>query len=331
MKTSVKLFFALFCGAVALAQQPDCIKTFQFSGSGQTSTVIDNRQAGCFNWTVAYQSSTFSAVTLTFEDAPGAIASGTFVTFAGTTLTGANPSTNIIGNVSTFTGYYGWLRVKLTSATGTGTVTGVLYGYKSGYTAGTGSSGTCGALGGDVIGTCAASVVSKVNGIPYPSGLVANSVPLVNNSSTVAYTVVPSCPSGALSYSASTFGCNTIPAATVQSHVITFMIDGGGTAIVTGDLNIFPTAAFACTINRVDISGSPSGSITVDIWKVAGAIPTAANKISASAPATLLSAVLSQNGSRTGWSNSVSSGDVFGATVVTATSIQKATVQITCT
>jgi hypothetical protein len=124
--------------------------------------------------------------------------------------------------------------------------------------------------------------------------------------------------------------CNIPAGSATQQHVITFSIDGGGSAITTGDLAVFPVAAFACTINRVDVSADQSGSITVDIWNRSAAIPTAANKISASAPATLSSAQLSLNGSLTGWTTSVSSGSVFGATVATASTVQKVTVQIWC-
>lgn len=126
-----------------------------------------------------------------------------------------------------------------------------------------------------------------------------------------------------------TNGSGQLVAAT-QQHSIDFLIDGGGSAISTGDLNVFPTAAFACTINRVDVSADQSGSITVDIWKRAGAIPTSAQKISASAPATLSSAQLSQNGSLTGWTTSVSSGDVFGATVASASTVTRVLIQLRC-
>lgn len=114
------------------------------------------------------------------------------------------------------------------------------------------------------------------------------------------------------------------------NHVIAFGIDGGGSAITTGDLGVFPTAQFACTIYRTDVSADQSGSITVDIWKRAGAIPTSAQKISASAPVTLSAAQLNQNGSISGWTTGVSPGDIFGATVATSATVTKVTVQIWC-
>ena len=113
-------------------------------------------------------------------------------------------------------------------------------------------------------------------------------------------------------------------------HAISFAIDGGGAAIATGDLNIFPEAHYSCTIRRAFASAYPSGSITVDIWKTNAAIPTSSNKISASAPVTLSSAQRSVDTTLTGWTTSVVDGDVFGATVATASTVQKVTIQLWC-
>lgn len=113
-------------------------------------------------------------------------------------------------------------------------------------------------------------------------------------------------------------------------HVITFSVDGAGTALATGDIKQYPTVAYSCTIYRIDISSDQTGSITVDVWKRAGAIPAAGNKISASAPLTLSSAQLAQNGSLTGWTTAVSSGDVFGFSIATAATVTKVTGQIWC-
>jgi len=122
----------------------------------------------------------------------------------------------------------------------------------------------------------------------------------------------------------------TCSGAVNQLHSITFVLDGGGSVIATGAVNKFPPVDYACTINRVDVTGNPSGSITVDIWKAAGAIPTSMNKISASAPATLSSSQINLNGSLTGWTTSVSIGDVFGASVATSTTVTSATIVMWC-
>lgn len=118
--------------------------------------------------------------------------------------------------------------------------------------------------------------------------------------------------------------------APAQLHSVSFVIDGGGSVIGTGDAKVYITADFACTINRWDVSADQSGSVTVDVWKAAGAIPTSGNKISASAPITLSSAQLAQNGSRSGWTQAVSVGDVFGFNVATVATVTRVVGQIWC-
>ena len=121
--------------------------------------------------------------------------------------------------------------------------------------------------------------------------------------------------------------CVTTP----QVHSITFAINGAsGGAITSGAIGVFPPIVYACTINEVDVTGAPSGSISVDIWKANAAIPTSGNKISASDPATLSSAQRSVDTMLTGWSKSVVPGDVFGGTIVSATSVTAVTLTIWC-
>ena len=144
---------------------------------------------------------------------------------------------------------------------------------------------------------------------------------------------VPDCTDSAgnhLNFTQSTDAWSCGTSAPAQLHVINFGVDGGGAVIPTGDIGFYPTVAFACTITRIDIAADQSGSVTVDVWKAAGAIPTSSNKISASAPLTLSSAQIAQNGSRSGWSTSVSSGDVFGFSVATATTVTKIMGQVWC-
>lgn len=149
------------------------------------------------------------------------------------------------------------------------------------------------------------------------------------NGSALSGVTVPNAPNG-LAFNSSTGAFSALSAGAGQLHSISFVIDGGGSTILTGDAKVYPTADFACTINRIDISADQSGSITVDVWKAAAAIPTSGNKISASAPLTLSAAQLAQNGSLTGWSTAVSVGDVFGFNVATATTVTRVTGQIWC-
>lgn len=91
---------------------------------------------------------------------------------------------------------------------------------------------------------------------------------------------------------------------------ITFIIDGGGSAITTGVKGALEIP-FACTINRVTLLADQSGSIVIDIWKQAYADypPEDAQSITASAPPTLSSAVMSQDSTLTGWTTAIAAGD----------------------
>lgn len=113
-----------------------------------------------------------------------------------------------------------------------------------------------------------------------------------------------------------------------QLHSVGFVIDGGGAVIATGDIKVYPTAKGAGAITRIDISADQSCSVTVDVWKRAGLIPAAGNKISASAPLTLSSAQLAQNGSLSGWTLPIAVGDVFGFSVATVATCTRVVGQI---
>ena len=169
----------------------------------------------------------------------------------------------------------------------------------------------------------------STTGFTFPTSVTADQSFVSTGSSTVAATSLPNSPNG-LSYSTSTHLFSALSAPATQLHSVSFVIDGGGSVISTGDAKVYPTADFACTINRIDISADQSGSATVDVWKAAGAIPTSGNKISASAPLTLSSAQLAQNGLLAGWTLTVSVGDVFGFNVATATTVTRIVGQIWC-
>lgn len=152
----MKYRFLLFCVLSAIPAfgqtQTPCVINFTFTASGQASTVTagncnqgDNRQAGAYSWTMQYESTGFSAVTLTIQSAPGPLTPGSWVTYAGTIDTGINPNTSTSGATTTAhngTASIPWIRMALT-ATGSGTVRGVLIGVQNGAAAGGSSSGGC--------------------------------------------------------------------------------------------------------------------------------------------------------------------------------------------
>jgi hypothetical protein len=119
----------LLLGAVLL-RGSDCSISFNLSAVGNSAT-MDNRNRGCVNWGLTYSATGFTGLTVTFQSAPDSSgAAGTFVTYAGTLVSGSNPSTTITQTSSVYTGYFPWLRVNLSGLVGSGSVTGTLTGWK---------------------------------------------------------------------------------------------------------------------------------------------------------------------------------------------------------
>ncbi len=130
--------------------QPDCMVTANFTaassgaqasgsvtaGSTGTTSVIDNRtDAGCLDWLVTYSTTTtVTGLSLLFQTATNvAGVPGTWSAYGGTLITGINPNTAATPPwaITEGTGSkYPFLRMNMTSLTGTGTVSVNLYGWK---------------------------------------------------------------------------------------------------------------------------------------------------------------------------------------------------------
>ena len=110
---------------------------------------------------------------------------------------------------------------------------------------------------------------------------------------------------------------------------ITFVIDGGGSAITTGQKGHLEIP-FACTIQQVTMLAAQSGSIVVDIWKdtYANFPPTDADSITASAPPTISSAQKSQDSTLTGWTTAIAAGDILAFNVDSCTTITRVTLSL---
>lgn len=108
-----------------------------------------------------------------------------------------------------------------------------------------------------------------------------------------------------------------------------FVIGDGISTITTGikgDL----TVPFACTITGVTLLGDTSGSIVIDLWKdVYNQFPpTDADSITASAPPTITSTTKSTDTTLTGWTTSVTAGDIIRFNVDSVTSFTRVTIAI---
>ena len=111
---------------------------------------------------------------------------------------------------------------------------------------------------------------------------------------------------------------------------ITFIIDGGGSAITVGQKGHLEVP-FACTINQVTMLADVSGSIVVDIWKTTYALfpPADADSITASAPPTISAAQKSQDSILTGWTTAIAAGDILAFNVDSAATVTRVTLSIT--
>lgn len=99
-------------------------------------------------------------------------------------------------------------------------------------------------------------------------------------------------------------------------------VPGSGTVVSLGIVNSALTLKYSGTITGYSLSADQSGSIVVDIWKANAAIPTIANSITASAKPTLSSSQYISSTTLTGWTTTVTAGDVLIANVISAATVQ---------
>jgi hypothetical protein len=118
-------------------------------------------------------------------------------------------------------------------------------------------------------------------------------------------------------------------AANIKNASLTFIIDGGGSAITTGQKGHLEIP-FAGTIKQVTMLADASGSIVVDIWKdtYANFPPTDADSITAAAPPTISSAQKSQDATLTGWTTAIAAGDILAFNVDSCTTIKRVTISL---
>ena len=131
-------------------------------------------------------------------------------------------------------------------------------------------------------------------------------------------------------------GKGLVTAASAGVSAIGFVIDGGGAVLTTG-LKGYLEIPFACTITRATMLADQSGSVVVDIFKTTYASfdvtthPVSGDKITASAPPTITTAVKSQDSTLTGWTTTISAGDILAFNVNSATTITRVTIVLKVT
>lgn len=114
-----------------------------------------------------------------------------------------------------------------------------------------------------------------------------------------------------------------------RRQAIIFIIDGGGSAITTGQKGHL-RIPFACTIEKVTLLADQSGSIVIDIWKdtYANFPPEDADSIVASAPPTITTAQKSEDDTLTDWTKAIAAGDILAFNVDSCTDIERVTLTL---
>lgn len=124
------------------------------------------------------------------------------------------------------------------------------------------------------------------------------------------------------------------PAWVDKLSMLSFLIDGGGVAITTG-MKGYLVVPFDCTLTQVTLLANASGSIVVDLWRTTYALydagathPVAADAITGTTPPTITTATKAQDGTLTGWTTTLSQGDIIAFNVNSATTVQRVTVAL---
>ena len=111
-----------------------------------------------------------------------------------------------------------------------------------------------------------------------------------------------------------------------QSNVVAipFVIDGGGSAITTGQKGHLEIP-FAMTISGWTLVADQSGSIVIDVWKdtYANFPPTVADTIAGSEKPTLSSVQKNQDLTLSTWTTAVAAGDILAFNVDSITTVQR--------
>lgn len=115
-----------------------------------------------------------------------------------------------------------------------------------------------------------------------------------------------------------------------NTRVIGYGFDGGGVPITTGVAGAGVRIPFDCILQSVTLQANVSGSIVIDIWKdtYANYPPTVADSICASAKPTISAATKSEDLTLTGWTKTITAGDILYFNVDSCSTITACTLTL---
>jgi len=113
------------------------------------------------------------------------------------------------------------------------------------------------------------------------------------------------------------------------TRCLTFVIDGGGSEITTGEKGHLEIP-FKCEIERVTLLADVSGSIVIDIWKdtYANFPPTDADTICGGNEPELDGAQKYQDATLTDWTKSIAAGDILAFNVDSVATVTRVTISL---
>lgn len=111
-------------------------------------------------------------------------------------------------------------------------------------------------------------------------------------------------------------------------RVVGATFDGNGSPPTAGSIG-YLVCPYNGTIDQWHVVADVVGSAVIDVWKLASAIPTDADRIAGTEKPTLSSAQLASDTSLTTWATlAVSAGDVFGFELESASVLTRVTVEV---
>jgi len=115
----------------------------------------------------------------------------------------------------------------------------------------------------------------------------------------------------------------------LDKGVVGIVVDGGGGSIAAG-IKGSVQASCSGTITSWTLLADQAGSVVVDVWKdvIGNYPPTVTDTITGSAKPTLSSAVSASSSTLTGWTTSITSGDVFRFNVDSISDIKMFTLEL---
>lgn len=123
---------------------------------------------------------------------------------------------------------------------------------------------------------------------------------------------------------------NAVDSTLIKTASITFVIDGGGAAITTGQKGHLEIP-FACTIQQADMIADQNGAVVVDVWKdtYANFPPTDVDSITSATPPTILAGnQKSSDSTLSSWTKTIAAGDILAFNVDSCTTITRVTLSL---